>query len=84
MKYILTVVATEDEQQLSGPDSYGIYRVSRTVSGAAKAIQEYMDDGSVKFYSDDTFTTTISVPDLTTIKVGDVFYMIATYDDGTC
>lgn len=84
MKYILTVVATEDEHQLSGPDSYGIYRVSRTVSGAARAIQEYMDDGSVKFYSDDTFTTTISVPDLTTIKVGDVFYMIATYDDGTC
>ena len=84
VKYILTVVATEAEQQLSEPDSYGIYRVSRTVSGAAKAIQEYMDDGSVKFYSDDTFTTTISVPDLTTIKVGDVFYMIATYDDGTC
>lgn len=83
-KFILTVVATEAEQQLSGPDSYGFYRVSRTVSGAAKAIQEYMDDSSVEFYSDDTFTTKISVPDLTTIKVGDVFYMYVTFDDGTC
>lgn len=84
VKYILTVVATEAEQQASGPDSYGFYRFSRTVSEAAKAIQECMDDSSVEFYSDDTFTTKISVPDLTTIKVGDVFYMYITFDDGTC
>lgn len=84
-KFILTVVATEAEQQLSGPDSYGFYRASWTVSKAAEAIQEYMDDSSVEFYSDDTFTTKISVPDLTTIKVGDVFYMIITFDDdGKC
>ena len=83
-KFILTVVATEAEQQLSGPDSYGFYRASWTVSKAAEAIQEYMDDSSVEFYSDDTFTTKISVPDLATIKVGDVFYMYITFDDGTC
>lgn len=83
-KFILTVVATEAEQQFTGPDSYGFYRASWTVSKAAEAIQEYMDDSSVEFYSDDTFTTKISVPDLTTIKVGDVFYMYITFDDGTC
>lgn len=83
-KFILTVVATEAEQQLSGPDSKGFYRASWTVSKAAEAIQEYMDDSSVEFYSDDTFTTKISVPDLATIKVGDVFYMYITFDDGTC
>lgn len=84
-KYILTVVATEAEQELSvGAGSDGIYRASMIVSKAAEAIQEYMDDSSVEFCSDDTFTTKISVPDLATIKVGDVFYMYITFDDGTC